>query len=277
MRLGKTAQTALVAAALLAASSTVASAQQDERKHLLFLGGSDFFAHDSVSHAMFTMAKIGESSGLFDVRFRTDMELVTKQKLGGNRKNLDYFDAVMFYTQGDLELGDEQQADLMRFVKEDGKAILVAHSGTDSFRETWPEYIDMVGGAFVNHPWHQKVRVRVDDRTHPISRHFPASFEITDEIYQLNRYSRDKVRVLLSLDPASVDLTKDGVQRADRDFAMAWVRDFGKGRVFSTVLGHRNSVWDDPGIQQMWLEAFRWAVGITDGETASLPLPTDDD
>ena len=276
MRSGRTPTFAAVLALLLF-GSTAALAQDDGKRHLLVLGGSSFFAHDSVSHAMFTMAKIGERTGLFDVRFRTDMELVTKRKLRGNRKNLDYFDAVMFYTQGDLELSDEQKSDLMRFVKEDGKAILVAHSGTDSFRETWPDYIDMVGGAFVNHPWHQKVRVRVEDRTHPITRHLGEGFEITDEIYQLDRYSRDKVRVLLSMDPASVDLTKKGVQRADRDFALAWVRDFGKGRVFTTVLGHRHEVWDDPGIQRMWQEAFRWAVGITDRETASLPLLTDDD
>ena len=142
-------RTILVAAALvlgLGAPSGV-RAQSEEKMHLLVLGASDFFAHDAVSHAMFTMAKIGERSGLFDVRFRTDMELVSKAKLKGNRKNLDYFDAVMFYTQGDLEIGEAQKADLMRFVKEDGKGILVAHSGTDSFRETWPEYIEMVGGG----------------------------------------------------------------------------------------------------------------------------------
>lgn len=270
--------TATALAGLLLATAPSAAAQgADEKKHLLVLGGSDFFAHDAVSHAMFTMAKIGERTGLFDVRFRTDMELMTKQKLRGNRKNLDYFDAVMFYTQGDLEVSEEQKADLMRFVKEDGKAILVAHSGTDSFRETWPEYIDMVGGAFINHPWHQKIRVRVEDRTHPISRHFPAEFEITDEIYQVDRYDRSKVRVLMAMDTSSVDMTKEGVKRTDGDFALAWVRELGKGRVFTCLLGHRPEVWDNPDIQKMWLEAFRWAVGITNGESASLPLPTDDD
>ena len=270
--------TATALAGLLLSTAPSAAAQDaGEKKHLLVLGGSDFFAHDAVSHAMFTMAKIGERTGLFDVRFRTDTELMTKQKLRGNRKNLDYFDAVMFYTQGDLKVSEEQKADLMRFVKEDGKAILVAHSGTDSFRETWPEYIDMVGGAFINHPWHQKIRVRVEDRTHPISRHFPAEFEITDEIYQVDRYDRSKVRVLMGMDTSSVDMTKQGVKRTDGDFALAWVREFGKGRVFTCLLGHRPEVWDNPNIQKMWLEAFRWAVGITNGESASLPLPTDDD
>ena len=277
MRL-RTSITATVLAGLLLLTAPSAVGQgADEKKHLLVLGGSDFFAHDSVSHAMFTMAKIGERTGLFDVRLRTDMELMTKQKLKGNRKNLDYFDAVLFYTQGDLKVSEEQKADLMRFVKEDGKAILVAHSGTDSFRETWPEYIDMVGGAFINHPWHQKIRVRVEDRTHPISRHFPAEFEITDEIYQVDRYDRSKLRVLLAMDTSSVDMTKKGVRRTDGDFALAWVREFGKGRVFTCLLGHRPEVWDNPAIQKMWLEAFRWTIGITNGESASLPLPTDDD
>ena len=266
-----------LAAASLLVTAPVAGEDASEKKHLLVLGASAGFAHDAVSHSMYTMAKIGERTGLFDVRFRTDTELVTKGRLRGNRKNLDYFDAVMFYTQGDLGLADEQKADLMRFVKEDGKAILVAHSGVDSFRESWPEFIDMVGGAFVNHPWHQEVRVRVEDRSHPITKHFPESVVLTDEIYQVDRYSRDKVRVLMSLDPSSVDLTKKGVQRSDKDFAIAWVRQFGKGRVFTCVLGHRNEVWDNAAIQKMWLEAFRWAVGITDGGTASLPLPTDDD
>ena len=243
---------------------------QDGKKHILALGGSETFAHDSVSHAMFTLAKIGERSGLFDVRFHTDTRLLTKQKLRGNRKNLDYYDAVFFYTQGDLPLTDDQKADLMRFVKEDGKGILVGHSGTDSFRESWPEYIDMVGGAFNHHPWHQEVTVRVDDRKHPITKHFPKTFRITDEIYQLNRYSRDKLRVLMSLDASSVDMTKKNVERTDGDYALAWVREFGKGRVFSCVLGHRESVWDRPDMQQMWLEGIRWVFGITDGETASI-------
>ena len=277
MRLRNWITAAALAGLLMATAAPAAAQDADEKKHLLVLGASDFFAHDSVSHAMFTMAKIGERTGLFDVRFRTDMELMTKQKLRGNRKNLDYFDAVMFYTQGDLEVSEEQKADLMRFVKEDGKAILAVHSGTDSFRESWPEYIDMVGGAFINHPWHQKIRVRVEDRTHPISRHFPAEFEITDEIYQVDRYERSKVRVLMAMDTSSVDMTKKGVQRTDGDFALAWVREFGKGRVFTCLLGHRPEVWDNPDIQKMWLEAFRWAIGITNGESASLPLPTDDD
>jgi hypothetical protein len=250
-------------------------APASQKKHILFLGGSQGFAHDSVSHAMYTMEKIGQESGLFDVRFHTDLELVTKQELKGNKKNLDWFDAVMFYTQGDLPLSDAQKADLISFVKDDGKGVLVAHSGTDSFRESWPEYIDMVGGAFNRHPWHTKVTINVEDGAFPATKHFPASFEITDEIYQLNRYDRKNVRVLMSLDPGSVDMKARGVERTDGDFAITWVDTWGKARVFVSVLGHREAVWDEPNIQKMWLEAAKWVLGMTEGETAPLAKPSE--
>ena len=250
--------------------------EEPEKKHILMIGASQGWAHDSVSHAMYTMEKIGQESGLFDVRFHTDVELLTKKKLGSNKKNLDHFDMVMFLCQGDLPLTDGQKADVMSFVREDGKGILAAHSGTDSFRDSWPEYVEMVGGAFDEHPWHQKVQVNVEDRAFPATRHFPASFEITDEIYQLHRYSRDKVRVLMSLDVSSVDLKAKGVHRTDKDFAITWVRDWGKGRVFTSVLGHRPTVWDRPDIQKMWLEAVKWVLGLTDGDTTPLPQPSGD-
>jgi type 1 glutamine amidotransferase len=252
------------------------AAPPEGKKQILFVGASEGYAHDSVSHAMYTLAKLGHESGLFDVRFHTDLELLTKQKLSGNKKNLDYFDALFFYTQGDLPLSEQQRADLMSFVREDGKGFLAAHSGTDTCRGNWPEYVEMVGGAFNHHPWHQQVRIRVDDRTFPATKHFAPSFEITDEIYQLHRYSREKVRVLMTLDVSSVDLKAKNVERTDNDFAITWARQWGKGRVFASVLGHRAEVWDNPDIQKMWLEGIRWALGLTEGDTTSIPLPSED-
>jgi type 1 glutamine amidotransferase len=236
---------------------------QSERKHLLFVGQSVGYTHDSISQGMATMARIGETSGLFDVTFRTDVESITKKKLAGNAKNLDYFDALMFYTTGELPLDASQKADLLSFVREDGKGFLGTHSATDTLYK-WPEYGELIGGYFDLHPWHQEVTVRVEDRNFPATRHLPPSFSVTDEIYQFKNWSRDRVKVLMSLDPGSVDLTKKEVRRTDQDFAVAWYRQYGKGRVFYCSLGHRTSVWDRPDMQKMWLEAMRWALGSTE-------------
>jgi hypothetical protein len=242
--------------ALLAVAAAMA---QSEKKHLLFVGQGVGYVHDSVSHGMYTIAKIGQESGLFDVTFRTDVELLTKKKLDGNRKNLDYFHALFFYTTGELPLDASQKADLLNFVREDGKGFLGVHAATDTLYQ-WPEYGELIGGYFDLHPWHQEVTVKVEDRNFPATRHFPPTFHITDEIYQFKNWSRDRVKVLMSLDNSSINLNAKGVKREDKDFAVAWYREYGKGRVFYCSLGHRESVWDRPDIQKMWLEAIRWAM-----------------
>jgi Trehalose utilisation len=89
----------------------------------------------------------------------------------------------------------------------------------------------------------------------------PLSEQILPEIYQFKDWSRDKVHVLLTLDPASVDLTGPRVKRTDKDFALAWTREFGSGRVFYTALGHEPAVWQDEKFQQHLLGGIRWAMG----------------
>ena len=242
------------------------------KKHLLVVGQSAGHTHDSISHGMVTLAKIGAEAGLFDVTLRTDVALITKKPQTRNAKNLNYFDAVFFYTTGELPLDESQKADLISFLRDDGKGFLGAHSATDTFYQ-WPEYGELIGGYFDLHPWHQEVRINVEDNRFPATRHFPSAFSITDEIYQFKNFSRDRVRVLMSLDNASIDLTKPQVKRQDKDFAVTWARHYGKGRMFYSSLGHRESVWDTPQIQKMWLEAIRWAMGLTPGDATPRPRP----
>jgi len=251
-----------------------AAGQTPAKKKLLFIGEVKGFQHDSVSHAMATIERLGQQSGLWDTYLRTDSQLLTKQKLDGNAKNLNYFDAVMFYTTGELDLNDEQKSALLSFVKEDGKGFLGTHSATDTFYQ-WAPYGDMIGAYFNDHPWNQvHADIVVEDRTFPATKHLPARLPFYDEIYQFKEpYSRDKVRVLMSLDPKTVDLKNPRVHRTDKDFAVTWVRDYGKGRVFYSSLGHREEVWDRPDIQTMWTEAVKWAMGLTKGDATPRPRP----
>ena len=260
---------------LLLAVSTGLDAQP-KKKRILAIGRSQGYQHDSVSHALGTIWKLGQETRLWDTFIRTDTELITKVDLSktGNRKNLNYFDAIFFYTTGELEMNDEQKAAFLSFVKEDGKGFIGVHSATDTFYK-WPEYGELIGGYFDHHPWHQLVGVRVEDRTHPATSHFPPLFSITDEIYQFKNYSRDRVRVLMSIDPSTVDVKHKNVNRTDNDFAVTWVRNYGKGRVFYSSLGHREEVWDRPDIQKMWVEGIKWAMGLTQGDATPRPKTSD--
>lgn len=246
-----------------------------QKKKLLAIGAVKGFQHDSVSHALGAIWKIGQESGLYDTYIRTDTQLVTKKKLTGNAKNLDFFDAIFFYTTGELDMDDQQKADLLSFIRDDGKGFLGAHSANDTFYK-WAEYGEMIGGYFDLHPWNQfQAPIIVEDLNFPAMKHFPKTFTIHDEIYQVKDFSRDKVRVLMRLDADKVDLNRKGVHRTDKDFAVTWVRDYGKGRVFYSGLGHREDVWDRPDVQKMWLEAIKWAMGLIPGDATPRPKPTD--
>jgi uncharacterized protein len=252
----------------------LASSQPPKRKKLLAIGDVKGFQHDSVSHGLATIERLGRESGVFDTYIRTDTQLVTKQKLkAGNAKNLDYFDAVLFYTTGELEMDEQQKKDFLAFVRDDGKGFVGAHSATDTFY-TWPEYGDMTGGYFDQHPWGVfDAPVIVEDPNFPAMKGFAREFTIHDEIYQEKDFSRDKVRVLARLDASKLDLKNPRVHRTDKDFAVAWARQYGKGRVFYSTFGHTEEAWDRPDVQKMYLEAIKWAMGLTQADVTPRPAP----
>src|SRR5579871_520998 len=85
-------------------------------KHVLVIGQTKGFEHDSVSAAMVAVYELGKESGLWDSTLRTDTELLTKKDLGRNAKNLNYFDLIVFAsTTGELDMDDSQKADMMSF------------------------------------------------------------------------------------------------------------------------------------------------------------------
>jgi hypothetical protein len=249
-------------------------AQAPKRKHLLVIAEVKGYQHDSTSQAMATLWKLGKDSALWDTYIRTDTQLITKAKLPGNAKNLDYFDAVAFYTTGELDMTDDQKRDLISFVKEDGKGFLGVHSAIDTFYK-WPEYGEMTGAYFNEHPWMTfEAPVIVEDPANPIMRHFPLAFTTWDEIYQPSKeFSREKVRVLARLDETKLDLKNPRVHRADHDFAVAWMKTYGKGRVFYSTFGHTQESWDRPDMQQMWLEAAKWCLGLSQIDATPRPRP----
>jgi type 1 glutamine amidotransferase len=159
-------------------------------------------------------------------------------------------------------------------VHDDGKGIIGGHSAIDTLYK-WPEFGEMMGAYFDEHPWGQfEAPVIVEDRNFPAMRAFPPTFIIHDEIYQPSKeFSRDKLRVLARLDETKIDLQHKGVKRTDKDFAVAWVKMYGKGRVFYSTFGHREEVYDRPDIQAMYREATKWVMGMVDGDATPRPRP----
>jgi type 1 glutamine amidotransferase len=289
-----TARRSLLAVALLGAVVVLrpsVAAQNDvrARKHVLAWGDVHAgYQHDSISHAFATIERLGRESGLYDTWFRTDSQTITKRPIlfpegtgiagsptmAGNEsflvRNLNFFDAIVFFGVREIGLRVDQKADLMSFIKADGKGFVGVHSGITAFF-SWPEFGEMIGGRFDEHPWNVvDATVVVDDPTFPAMKGFPSPLVMNDEHYQLKDWSREKVRVLAHLDSSRLDLSARLVHRKDGEFPVAWAKTYGKGRVFYSTLGHADTAWDNPVLQQMYVNALKWTLGLVDGDATPL-------
>lgn len=242
------------------------------KKQLLAIGEEKGYRHESVSHALATIERLGRESGLFDTTIRTDTEALTKKKIEYNAKTLNDFDAVLFYTGGTLEMDNQKKADFLSFIHDDGKGFIGIHSAAITFTD-WPEYGEMLGGYFDEHPWGTfDAPILVEDPSFPGMAQWPRAFTFKDEIYQIRNFSREKCRVLMRLDASKLEMNPR-VHRKDKDFAVAWAKTYGKGRVFYSTLGHPVENWDKPEMQTMYMEAIQWAMGLKDADVTPRPAP----
>jgi uncharacterized protein len=241
------------------------------RKQLLVIGEEKGYRHEAITHAMATIERLGRETGLWDTVIRTDTEPLTKKKLEYNAKNLNDFDAVLFYTGGTLEMDDQQKADFLSFIHDDGKGFIGVHSATITFTK-WPEYGEMIGGYFDEHPWGTfDAPILVEDAAFPGMAQWAKAFVLKDEIYQVKNFSRENTRVLMRLDAGKLDLANPRVHRKDHDFAVTWAKMYGKGRVFYSTLGHVEANWDRQEMQKMYTEAIKWALRLTDADATPRP------
>jgi uncharacterized protein len=220
-------------------------------QHVLYFTRSAGYRHQVIPLSQQIMQQLGKNSGAFDLTQTEDVSVFTTENLG-------HYAAVIFYTSGELPMSRAEKAALLDFVRSGG-GFLGVHSASDTFY-SWPDYLELVGGYFNNHPWHQAVTIEVVDPRNPLVAFLGNSFQIEDEIYQISDFDYRSSQVLLRLDQSSVDLSKPGVHQRFYGWPLAWTRRYGQGRVFYTALGHEEAVWRDFRYQRMLSNAVLWAM-----------------
>jgi len=197
---------------------------------------------------------MAKQTGAFEVEFARDKETVSKMLVP---EKLKAFDAVCVNNstggQGVSANGKSWVENLSAYVA-DGGGLVGIHAATDN------KFGEIFGGYFSGHPWSEEVGVKIDDPKHRLTRVFDSKgFTVNDEIYQFTKiYSRDNLRVLLSLDMTK---TADKGRREDKDNAVAWVKQHGKGRIFYCSLGHKRHIFQDPKLLQFYLDGIQFALG----------------
>jgi len=220
-------------------------------ERILYFTYSAGYRHDAIPLSKAILTQLGRNSGAFEVT-------ATEDPSEFSTEILERYAAVMFYTTGELPMSGGQKAALLNFVRS-GRGFLGVHSATDTFY-AWPDYLDLIGGYFNGHPWHQVATIEVADAADPVVAFLGNSLQLKDEIYQISDFDYRGSRVLLRLDQSSVDLGRTGVHQRFYGWPLAWKRSFGEGRVFYTALGHEASVWQDPRYQRLLTNAVLWST-----------------
>lgn len=233
-----------------------------------------------VPYGLCAMRILGEKTGAFEPVVNDDIALFLPE-------NIRQFDAIVmnnscgaWITPSDAAMerlkghGETKQAvekilrqSFLDYVKTGGG--IVAYHFAIAANSHWPEFAELFGAKFTGHPWNEEVAVMVEEPRHPLVAAFGGKdFRIADEIYQFGPpYDRKRLRVLLSLDTERTNMGVKWIQREDNDFALAWVKSVGKGRIFYAAFGHRTEIWWNPAILQFYLDAIQFAVGDLEAPT----------
>jgi len=263
-----------------AAVPAKATAVPKQPRKLLVFSLCNGYTHSSIPYGKKVVEIMGKKTGAYKAVFSDDISMFEPEKLR-------QFDAVLLNNNaGELFLpkdmnglaAEEQQAagrrnkklqkSLQDFVA-DGKGLAAIHCAVWCFY-SWEEYANIIGAKWVSHPWHEKVSIKLDDPTHPLCAAFEGKgFDVTDEIYVFEQpYSRDKLRVLFSLDMSKTrSKEKFKGQRKDNDYALSWVKSYRKGRVFYCALGHDHDIFWNKAVLQHWLDGIQFALDDLPADT----------
>jgi type 1 glutamine amidotransferase len=275
---------ALICAALFSLALSTPARSADEPAHkvkALFLTQSKGFKHgpvtrknDTLAPAEIAMTQLGQQTGLFDLHCTQDAAAdITKD-------NLKNYDVVMFYTTLDLPIS---HSDLEYFVndwlKQKGHGFMGFHSAADTYHNE-PLYWEMLGATFNGHPWGSgtTVTVTVDDPNFPASKPFGKEFKIKDEIYQYkgpdktpdqreigSHWHPENVHLLMSLNMEKCNPKKP------YHVPLAWVKEWGQGKIFYTNLGHNEKTWTNKTFLKSVENAVRWIRNMDPGDATPNP------
>ena len=260
-------------AALLTASAfplNWVAAGEKKKQKVLYFTRSAGFEHDAVK------LKDGQPSIsdriLTELGKRHGFEVVCTKDGRVFDGDLDQYDAITFYTSGDLTQPDkaktppmtpEGKQKLLRAIAA-GKGFVGLHAATDSFHSKGPAdqnqtevdpYIAMIGGEFIVHGAQQEATIRAVSPDFPGVKQFGDARKLNEEWYTLKNFAKD-LHVILVED--NEGMKGDCYQRPP--FPATWARMHQKGRVFYTSFGHRDDIWTNPDVQGIIAGGLAWAM-----------------
>jgi hypothetical protein len=125
------------------------------------------------------------------------------------------------------------------------------HGGVVATFQDSPDYLRMVGGVFLYHPpefLDYEVRMERAQSDHPIVAGLPDFTVHTEQYWMLG----DALNTVLAT-------TEFGPPEQPVTMPVAWTRNWGKGRIFFSAIGHRTEDLWDPAVYTLTHRGLVWA------------------
>lgn len=219
---------------------------KDESKRVLVVTGNDYPGH-----------KWPLTTPVLTTALRADKRMaVTITEEPNDLATLDLSDydtlVLHFMDWETPDPGPTARRNLKNFVRSGGGLVLV-HFACGAFQE-WDEFGVLAGRAWDpnlrGHDPHGTFTVKITDETHPITRGL-APFETTDELYTC----------LAGETPIHIVATAQS-KVDQKDYPIAFVLQYGKGKVFHCVLGHDVKALANPPVGELFRRGTAWTTGL---------------
>jgi type 1 glutamine amidotransferase len=243
-------------------------------RKLLVIESLEGMSHNTIPLTNVMIQRMGEKTGAWTTVFSNDLNNLRYPKVKE-------YDAVFLNSiVGEFLPDPAMRADLVRYVNEGGG--MGGIHGTPWASRNWDEFAEMIGAQSAPHRIENGI-LKVYDKENPIVRPFNyENLPFREEYYRFEdsgngRLRWDKVRVLLVVDldekvPASTDKPWTGYTRPDKVYPVAWIRDYGKGRVFYNSMGHMNETFMKPEIVGHFLAGMQYILGDIEANATPNPL-----
>ena len=258
MELARVVRYCLIGLACLPWAETAnAQLRNPEGVPILVLSGGQRQHHGYREQASY-LSKTLEDTGRYRVTIVEDAGVLESEGLGKYRAIILLADR----RDPEFKLTEKQQRLLCEFVASRKNGGFVTIHGGDNAAADWlPEMRAMFGGVFSHDTRGGRpdgktrkgdYRVKVAGSSHPICAGI-TDFDLRDELYYHVQFEK----------PVEPLLT---IAHEGTDWPVAWTNEYGDGRVFHTVLGHRDFGADkhdpvrDPNVTRLLVQGLDWVV-----------------
>jgi len=250
-----------VRAKIVAAIPKQAYAAPSKRRKLLVIESLHGMSHNTIPHTNVMIEEMGRITGAWEAEFNNDLDNLKYPKIK------EYDGVFLNSIVGELLAEPAVREGLARFVKEGGG--LGGIHGTPWASRNWDEFAEMIGAQSAPHRIEQGV-MKVYDPASPLMTPFAGKdLPFREEYYRFEHEGRgrlrwDSVRVLLTValdDPKIEPRPWNGYKRPDNIYPVAWIRTYGRGRVFYNSLGHMPETFMTPEIVGHFLAGLQFLLG----------------